>query len=55
MTTKNEWLVMRFGLKNATSTFSKVMNESFRNELDSFVKGFVDDLNIYSLDSQYNI
>ncbi len=54
MTTKNElfeWLVMPCGLKNAINTFSKVMNEIFRNELDSFVKVFVDDLNIHSLDS----
>jgi len=39
--TKNvlsEWLMMPFGLKSAISTFSKVMNEIFRDELDSFVK-----------------
>ncbi len=53
--TKNvlfEWLVMPFGLKSAIGTFSRVrvMNEIFRVELDSFVKVFIDDLNIHSLD-----
>jgi hypothetical protein len=46
--TKNglfEWLVMPFGLKNAIGTFSRVMNEIFRDELDSFVRVFVDDIN----------
>jgi hypothetical protein len=51
--TKNvlfEWLVMPFGLKSAIGTFSRVMKEIFRDELDSFVKIFIDDLNIHSLD-----
>jgi len=51
--TKNilfEWLVMPFGLKSAISTFSKVMNEIFKDELYSFMKVFIDDLNIHSLD-----
>jgi hypothetical protein len=39
---------MPFGLKNAIGTFSKVMNEIFKDELDSFVKVFVDDLNIHA-------
>ncbi len=34
--------------KNAISTFSRVMNETFRDEFDSFVKVFVDDLNIHA-------
>ncbi len=49
--TKNgifELLVMPFGLKNAIGTFSKVMNEIFKDEVDSFVKVFVDDLNIHA-------
>jgi len=53
MITKNgpfEWPVMPFGLKNAINTSFKVLNENFRNELESFVKAFVDDLNIHSLD-----
>lgn len=43
-----ELLTMPFGLKNAIGIFSKVMNEIFKNELDSFVKVFVDDLNIHA-------
>jgi hypothetical protein len=49
--TKNglfELLVMPFGLKNAIGTFSKVMNEIFKDEFDNFVKVFVDDLNIHA-------
>jgi hypothetical protein len=43
-----ELLMMPFGLKNAIGIFSKVMNEIFKDELDSFVKVFVDDLNIHA-------
>ncbi len=49
--TKNglfEWLVMSFGLENAIGTLSKVINEIFKDELDGFVKVFVDDLNIHA-------
>jgi hypothetical protein len=34
--------------KNAIGTFSRVMNETFRDEFDSFVKVFVDELNIHA-------
>ncbi len=34
--------------KNAIGTFYRVMNETFRDEFDSFVKVFVDDLNIHA-------
>jgi hypothetical protein len=53
MITKNglfEWLVMPFGLKNVVGSFSRMMNEIFKDELDSFVKVFVDVLNIHELD-----
>ncbi len=49
--TKNglfEWLVMPSGLKTAIGTFSRMMNEIFRDEADSFVKVFVDNLNIHA-------
>jgi len=51
MMTKNglfEWLVMLFGLENAIGNLSKVMNEIFKDELDGFVKVFIDDLNIHA-------
>jgi hypothetical protein len=49
--TKNglyDWTVMPFGLKNATSTFTRTMYEVFKDLGDSFLKVFVDDLNIHS-------
>jgi hypothetical protein len=43
-----EWNVMPFGLKNATSTFSRTMVDIFKEWSNQFVKVFVDDLNIHS-------
>jgi hypothetical protein len=43
-----EWTVMPFGLKNATSTFTRTMTEVFKDVGDSFLKVFVDDLNVHS-------
>jgi hypothetical protein len=43
-----DWIVMPFGLKNATSTFTRTMSEVFKNLGDKFLKVFVDDLNIHS-------
>ncbi len=51
MMTKNglfEWLVMLFGQENAIGTLSRLMNEIFKDELDGFVKVFIDDLNIHA-------
>jgi predicted aspartyl protease len=44
-----EWNVMPFGLKNATSTFTRTMAEVFKDMGDSFLKIFVDDLNVHSI------
>ncbi len=41
-----EWTVMPFGLKNATSTFARTMTEVFKDLGNSFLKIFVDDLNV---------
>jgi len=43
-----EWTIMPFGLKNATSTFTRTMTEDFKGLGDSFLKIFVDDLNVHS-------
>ncbi len=43
-----EWLVMPFGLKNATSTFSQTMTGIFANWIQKFLKVLVDDLNVHS-------
>jgi putative transposase len=43
-----DWTVMPFGLKNATSTFSRTMAEVFKDLGSRFLKVFVDDLNVHS-------
>jgi hypothetical protein len=51
LTTKSglyDWTVMPFGLKNATSTFTRTMSEVFKDLGDKFLKVFVDDLNVHS-------
>jgi hypothetical protein len=43
-----EWTVMPFGLKNATNTFTRTMTEVFKDLGNSFLKIFVDDLNVHN-------
>jgi hypothetical protein len=43
-----DWTVMPFGLKNATSTFTRTMSEVFKDLDSKFLKVFVDDLNVHS-------
>jgi hypothetical protein len=43
-----DWTVMPFGLKNATSTFTRTMTEVFKDLGDTFLKVFVDDLNVHN-------
>jgi len=43
-----DWTVMPFGLKNATSTFTRTMSEVFKDLGSNFLKIFVDDLNVHS-------
>ncbi len=43
-----DWTVMPFGLKNATSTFTRTMSLIFKELGDNFLKVFVDDLNVHS-------
>jgi hypothetical protein len=42
-----EWMVMLFGLKNATNTFTKTMSKVFKELGDKFLKVFVDDFNVH--------
>ncbi|WVZ97573.1 hypothetical protein U9M48_043099, partial [Paspalum notatum var. saurae] len=42
-----EYLVMSFGLTNASTFFMYMMNSVFMNELDKFVVVFIDDILIY--------
>jgi len=43
-----DWTVMPFGVKNATSTFTRTMSLIVKELGDKFLKVFVDDLNVHS-------
>jgi hypothetical protein len=43
-----DWIVMPFGLKNATSTFMRTMTVVFKDLGDTFLKVFIDDLNVHN-------
>jgi hypothetical protein len=43
-----DYLVMSFGLTNASAHFMYLMNSIFMPELDKFVVVFIDHINVYS-------
>jgi putative transposase len=43
-----DWTVMPFDLKNATSTFTKTMSKVLKDLGSTFMKIFVDDLNVHN-------
>jgi hypothetical protein len=42
------WVVMPFGLKNAPPTYQRVVNRTFKDYLDDFMKFFLDDFTIFT-------
>ena len=49
-----EWLVMTFGLKNATSIFQRKMDNIFRDN-DLFVAVYIDDILVFSKNKKKHI
>ena len=47
-----EFLIMLFGLTNASAAFMDLMNRVFRSYVDQFVVLFIDDILVYSKDRE---
>lgn len=43
------WIVMSFGLKNTTNTFTQTMIDIFQEWMQQFLKVFVDNLNVHNV------
>ncbi len=42
------WMVMPFGVKNGPPTFQRLINRTFKEYLDQFMKIFLEDFTVYS-------
>jgi hypothetical protein len=50
-----EFLVMPFGLCNALSTFTTLMNSIFHKKLDEFMSIYIDDMLVYSKSTKEHV
>ena len=41
------WLVMPFGLKNAPIIYQRTVNKAFKEDLNKFMKSFLNDFSVY--------
>jgi hypothetical protein len=50
-----EWIVLTFGLKNASATYQRAMNYIIQELIDKIVEVYIDDVMIKSLDHESHL